>query len=81
MIVLLGILIVVWLVSSNIKWVCIAAAAFMLMVGPCRRRQEPPEHQPAITTENQQLSATGLPIAHKQYRNAAPGVLLNGEDW
>lgn len=87
MVALLGILIVVWLLSSNIKWTMIAAAAFMLLLGPCRPRRddmpEPPPtppHQGAIR-EERMLSATGLPIPEKRYYAAPPGVLLNGEDW
>lgn len=83
MIALLGILIVIWLVSSNIKWMMIAFVGFMLLVNGCRRNRdevpEPPQPQP--TFETRQMSATGLPISDKRYYAAKPGMLMNGEEW
>lgn len=90
MVVLLGILIVVWLVSSNIKWALIAAAVFMLSCSSCRLRRDgderpifhdQPKQSETCEANSRKLSDTGLPIAQRRYMAGPPGELLNAEGW
>lgn len=91
MIVLLGILLVAWLVSSNIKWMMIAAAAMMLMIGSCGRRLDESvnngeydqvyQYERHVAEPQVVLSPSGLPVEQQLIFAAPPGYLANDTGW
>lgn len=82
MIVLLGILIMAWLLSSNIKWMLILAACFMMLVNGCRlRRDEAGYEPPQAEHHHGELSRTGLPIVKEQICAVPPGQLQHDTGW
>lgn len=79
---LLTILVVGWLFSSNIKWILIMATVFLLTVGPCRRRgdeQEATSYQPVM--QETELSPTGLPVKPRTYYALNPEQLHHDQGW